>query len=279
MTLYWTCLLIFGLLTLVFALPSVAGLSIVWTFGLAFFAILIVVHLFVVLFLFLPLALAPEGWKIAGFLASLALIGTYAFVPALIGKRQSAQLLAMVSELDIPSAAQPSDARSFELVFSNAAPANPRSRAVYALLVGGDADWVRIVYSNNKSYTFELDADAEEPTTVIVSPTDQQADIIVSVMPFEDDALSETVENSPFIDRLIVHDAQVRTHSETLYRRVALQIDSPTTPTLLHPDVENLMVNAARYVDHGYLISKARIGTSGITHLDALQAMGWGMEK
>ncbi len=277
----------FFIISYVLVVLSVAGLVVLFstngvvigvtyaTFGIGLVFALIPVNAIVPLIIFFPSVVSGGGLRPIAFgLGVICYIG-FLTVPAMIGKRELPRIMAHVASEDLPVPAQPAGVRRFELKFATDISHQVCEMTCRALLKGGHAEWVRVVYDGPKKsqliYTFGVNQETGELTSLENDKT--PADLIVSQTRV---TLKDVFEQfSPY--ELVVPGVSQRYEVlryegggySAIYQVTEVAYQLVDRPTVFQPNIFS-----AKNTD-GYDLKRTTYNASEINHSLVLQNMGW----
>ncbi|TDT77809.1 hypothetical protein BDE40_1107 [Litoreibacter halocynthiae] len=271
---YWILLGIMVVLAAVFALEGAALIFAALTFGVGFLLVFIPVNLLPLQLAFLPWVILPKGLKSAGLVLGLALYAAYLFVPSYLAQQRVEALAVKVAEADIQLKTPPQGVRSFALHYNSAATQDLCPEACKALIISGEADWVRVTYKNDAVHSFapETSDTCEGICIKVIQNTDLPADLTLTQSKISSSEVKAYFPNDPLLK--VFETTRIEAHAGSdparapIYRKNSIRYHVMTSPTLLEPLLDGVNSN-------GYDVMRSRSRSSDVTHLTALRAIGW----
>lgn len=263
---YWVTLACLVGLTGLFALEGAYfGIGML-TFGLGIIVGLLAVNLLMLALSFLPAALAPRMLRWPAVALSLALYTAYLFLPGYLAGHQAKAFMAEQSAQDTAPTTTPPQLRRFELHYATQPSNDLCPEACDALLLSGDADWVRVIFANGLAATFTAADDQVRAARTTQEPADATLTHTVLTrkkLPaqFPQSWAYQPVEYERFEMRTAPAPAP------PLFRKTYTKLIVISAPTFIFPSSDGMN-------SEGYQLDQTRLRGTKTSHLDILRSLG-----
>ena len=290
---YFILLALAGGATALFAVPNLVLAFAFITLGVGFILAAAVVNIFVAMLALMPMVLLGFGGNkrrgLLGLLLGAIGYGAYLFGPEIAGNREVEKARAALLDAQIHQNVDLQTLRSFELQLVQKSGAEACKAACKSLLIGGHADWVRVVpiVQNKSKYApktggllFETASGAAcaggpSPCIISVPDTGKTALVLVTATPISGTAIREFSKSLSFSK--IVRGTQIEVierrndDPKVIFRQANLRASVPASPTVLMPAFQGME-------SAGYTSVQKDVGRDELRIFDALRTFGFDLK-